>query len=99
MRMSCSSPGRRTLPTELVAVVGLCLALLASPHPAFAQHRATLGKRLAGLAEDILNADAATAKTGLMTLLDVQSAVNLRTAKHLGINPMRLKSFDTSFPE
>jgi putative ABC transport system substrate-binding protein len=58
-----------------------------------------LGKRLAGLAEDILNSDAATAKTGLMTLLDVQSAVNVRTAKHLGINPTRLKGFNTSFPE
>jgi putative ABC transport system substrate-binding protein len=58
-----------------------------------------LGKRLAGLAEDILNSDATTAMTGLMTLLDVQSAVNFRTAKHLGINPMRLKSFNTSFPE
>ena len=58
-----------------------------------------LGKRLAGLAEDILNSDAATELTGLMTLLDVQSAVNVRTAKHLGINPMRLKGFNTSFPE
>ena len=58
-----------------------------------------LGKRLAGLAEDILNSNAATAKTGLMTLLDVQSAVNVRTAKHLGINPMLLKGFNTSFPE
>jgi len=58
-----------------------------------------LGKRLAGLAEDILNSRAKTEFTGLMTLLDVQSAVNLRTAKHLGISPMRLKNFNLTFPE
>ena len=58
-----------------------------------------LGKRLAGLSEDILNSNAETEITGLMTLLDVKSAINYRTAKHLGINPMRLKSFDTAFPE
>ena len=58
-----------------------------------------LGKRLAGLAEDILNSDAATEMTGLMTLLDVQSAINVRTAKHLGVNQMRLKDFSTLFPE
>ena len=58
-----------------------------------------LGKRLAGLAEDILNSKAETEITGLMALLDVKSAINFRTAKHLGINPMRLKSFDTAFPE
>ena len=58
-----------------------------------------LGKRLAGLAEDILNSEAKTEITGLMTLLDVQSAVNVRTAKHLGINPMRLKGFNLNFPE
>lgn len=58
-----------------------------------------LGKRLAGLAEGILNSDGESEKPGMMSLRDVQSAVNVRTAKHLGINPARLKSFNTTFPE
>jgi ABC-type uncharacterized transport system substrate-binding protein len=58
-----------------------------------------LGKRLAGLAEGILNSDGESGKPGMMSLRDVQSAVNARTAKHLGINPARLKSFNTTFPE
>jgi putative ABC transport system substrate-binding protein len=58
-----------------------------------------LGRSLAGLAEDILNSDSEAGKPGMMTLHDVQSAVNARTAKHLGINPARLKNFDMTFPE
>ena len=58
-----------------------------------------LGKSLAGLAEDILNSSGEPARRDMMPLRDVQSAVNLRTAKHLGINPGRLKSFDTTFSE
>lgn len=58
-----------------------------------------LGKSLAGLAEDILNSDGGSGSRGMMPLNDVQSAVNLRTAKHMGINPSRLKSFDMTFPE
>jgi putative ABC transport system substrate-binding protein len=58
-----------------------------------------LGKSLAGLAEGILNSDGETETRGMMPLRDVQSAVNLRTAKHLGISQLRLKSFDTAFPE
>lgn len=58
-----------------------------------------MGKSLAGLAEDILNSEGESGRRGLMSLRDVQGAVNLRTAKHLGINPARLKSFDTTFPE
>jgi putative tryptophan/tyrosine transport system substrate-binding protein len=58
-----------------------------------------LGKSLAGLAEGILNSDGESKSRGMMALRDVQGAVNLRTAKHLGINPMRLKSFDVTLPE
>lgn len=58
-----------------------------------------LGKSLAGLAEGILNTDGETETRGMMPLRDVQSAVNLRTAKHLGISLARLKNFDTAFPE
>ncbi len=58
-----------------------------------------LGKSLAGLAEGILNSDGETETRGMMPLRDVQSAVNLRTAKHLGISLARLKNFDTTFPE
>jgi|GEM_PF-340769 len=57
-----------------------------------------LGKSLAGLAQDIL-ISGDYGKHGLMPLRDVQSAVNSRTAKHLGLNPNRLKSFDTILPE
>ena len=58
-----------------------------------------LGKSLASLAEGILNKGSEAGKPGMMTLHDVQSAVNVRTANHLGINPMRLKSFNMIFPE
>lgn len=57
-----------------------------------------LGKSLAGLAQGILNSgDYGT--RGMMPLRDVQSAVNLRTAKHLGINAGSQQGFDTTFPE
>jgi len=58
-----------------------------------------LGKRLAGLAEGILNDAKDAAKPGLMSLRDVQSAVNVRTAKHLGISTMSLKNFNLAFPD
>jgi hypothetical protein len=35
----------------------------------------------------------------MLPLRDVQSAVNLRTAQHLGINPARQQGFDLIFPE
>ncbi|MBI5435566.1 MAG: hypothetical protein HY937_00365 [Nitrosomonadales bacterium] len=57
-----------------------------------------LGKSLAGLAQDILNSGGYGGR-GMMPLRDVQSIVNLRTAKHLGLNPDRLQGFDTTFPE
>ncbi len=58
-----------------------------------------LGKSLASLAEGILNKGSEAGKPGMMTLHDVQSAVNVRTAKHLGINPVRLNGFNLTFPE
>ncbi|MEO8343332.1 MAG: ABC transporter substrate binding protein [Gallionella sp.] len=57
-----------------------------------------LGKSLAGLAQGILNS-ADYGKNGMMPLRDVQSAVNARTAQHMGINPARQQGFDLTFPE
>jgi len=58
-----------------------------------------LGASLASLASDILNSNGEAGSRGMMTLRDVQGAVNLRTAKHLGIDSMQLKSFDMKLPE
>lgn len=57
-----------------------------------------LGKSLAGLAQGILISGGYKSR-GMMPLRDVLSAVNLRTAKHLGLNPGRRQGFDTIFPE
>ncbi len=58
-----------------------------------------LGKSLAGLALGIL-ASGDNGKRGMMPLRDVQIAVNLRTAKHLGLNlGHQQQSFDMVFPE
>ena len=57
-----------------------------------------LGKSLAGLAQEIL-ISGDYGKHGLMPLRDVKSAVNSRTAKHLGINLNRLQSFNRIFPD
>ncbi len=57
-----------------------------------------LGKSLAGLAQDIL-ISGDDGRRGMLPLRDVQSAVNLRTAKHLELNPAQLHGFDTTFPE
>ncbi|MCL4470592.1 MAG: ABC transporter substrate-binding protein [Sulfuricella sp.] len=58
-----------------------------------------LGKSLAGLAQGIL-ATGGYGKRGMMPLRDVQIAVNLRTAKHLGLNlSHQQQSFDMAFPE
>lgn len=56
-----------------------------------------LGRTLAGVAQSIARGE--YVKRGMMPLRDVQSAVNLRTAQHLGINPVRVQGFDTAFPE
>jgi putative ABC transport system substrate-binding protein len=57
-----------------------------------------LGKSLAELAQSILRSGD-YGKSGMMPLRDVQSAINLRTAKHLRLKPARLQGFDTTFPE
>ena len=58
-----------------------------------------LGKSLAGLAQGILTTGD-YGKRGMMPLRDVQIAVNLRTAKHLGLNlSHQQQSFDMVFPE
>ena len=57
-----------------------------------------LGKNLAGLAQDILSSGD-YGKNGMMPLRDVQSAVNVRTAQHMGISPARQQGFDLTVPE
>ena len=57
-----------------------------------------LGKSLAGLAQGILSSGD-YGKNGMMPLRDVQSAVNVRTAQHMGISPARQQGFDLTFPE
>lgn len=57
-----------------------------------------LGRSLAGLAQDIL-ASGDYAMRGMLPLRDVQSVVNLRTAKHLGFNPANQQGFDMTLPE
>ncbi len=58
----------------------------------------TLGKSLAGLAQDAL-ASGGHGMRGMMPLRDVKSVLNLRTAKHLGLNQGSQQGFDTTFPE
>jgi putative ABC transport system substrate-binding protein len=57
-----------------------------------------LGKSLADLAQHIL-LTGDLGKHAMLPLRDVQSAVNLRTAAHLGINLDRVEVFDLTFPE
>jgi putative ABC transport system substrate-binding protein len=57
-----------------------------------------LGRHLAGNALDIL-ASGRTADQGIFPLREVLMAVNLRTAKHLGLNTNHLQSSDMTFPE
>ena len=57
-----------------------------------------LGESLAGLAQGILSSGD-YGKNGMMPLRDVQSAVNVRTAQHMGISPARQQGFDLTFPE
>ena len=54
-----------------------------------------LGKNLASLAKNF----SASGEGGMLPLRDVQIAVNLRTAKHLGLNTSRQQNFDMTFPE
>jgi putative ABC transport system substrate-binding protein len=57
-----------------------------------------LGRHLAGSALDFL-ASGDNEASGMFPLREVLMAVNLRTAKHLGLNTSRPQSFDMAFPE
>lgn len=57
-----------------------------------------LGVSLARLAQSIV-LSGVNDKRGMMPLRDVKSAVNLRTAKHLGLKSGPLQRFDTIFPD
>jgi putative ABC transport system substrate-binding protein len=57
-----------------------------------------LGRHLAGAALGYL-ASGENEVSGLVPLREVLMAVNLRTAKHLGLNAARPQSFDMAFPE
>ena len=57
-----------------------------------------LGKRLAGFAQNILSSGDYE-RRGRLPLVDVQSTVNLRTAKHLELDAERILRFDTIFQE
>lgn len=57
-----------------------------------------LGRHLAGSALDFL-ASGGGDMSGMIPLREVLMAINLRTAKHLGVNVSNPKIFDTAFPE
>ncbi|MDD5058680.1 MAG: ABC transporter substrate binding protein [Sideroxydans sp.] len=57
-----------------------------------------LGRHLAGSALGML-ASGENDASGMSPLREVLMAINLRTAKHLGMNTSRLQSFDMAFPE
>ena len=57
-----------------------------------------LGRHLAGNALSII-AEGRHGEPALSPLREVLMAVNLRTAKHLGLSTGRLQSFDMAFPE
>jgi len=59
---------------------------------------AGLGRHLADSALGFLGSGGYSAR-GMSPLRDVLMAVNLRTAKHLGLNPDSQQSFDLVFPE
>jgi putative ABC transport system substrate-binding protein len=57
-----------------------------------------MGRHLAGSALDFL-ASGENEASGMVPLREVLMAVNLRTAKHLGLNTGRTQNFDMAFPE
>ncbi len=57
-----------------------------------------LGRHLAGSALGYL-ASGENESSGMVPLREVLMAINLRTAKHLGINTSRQQGFDMTFPE
>jgi putative ABC transport system substrate-binding protein len=58
-----------------------------------------LGRHLAGEALGMLASGGGREPARVMPLREVLMAVNLRTAKHLGLNAGRIRSFDMAFPE
>lgn len=56
-----------------------------------------MGRSLAGSALSLMASGGNG--SGLMPLREVLMAINLRTARHLGVNTSRLQSFDMAFPE
>lgn len=57
-----------------------------------------LGRYLAGSALSLLTSGGNDASS-MLPLREVLMAINLRTAKHLGVNTSRSQNFDMSFPE
>jgi putative ABC transport system substrate-binding protein len=57
-----------------------------------------LGRHLAGNALELIAAGG-NEVSGMAPLREVLMAVNLRTAKHIGVNTNRIQSFDMAFPE
>jgi putative ABC transport system substrate-binding protein len=57
-----------------------------------------LGRHLAGSALGIIESGGSE-MSGMLPLREVLMAINLRTAKHLGLNTSRSQSFDMAFPE
>jgi putative ABC transport system substrate-binding protein len=57
-----------------------------------------LGRHLAGNALSMM-ASGVPETLGMTPLREVLMAINLRTARHLGLNPGRPQSFDMAFPE
>jgi putative ABC transport system substrate-binding protein len=57
-----------------------------------------LGRHLAGSALGLM-ASGGSEESSMLPLRDVLMAINLRTAKHLGLNPGRPESYDMAFPE
>lgn len=57
-----------------------------------------LGRHLAGSALGII-ASGGNEASGMLPLREVLMAINLRTAKHLGLNTPRAQNFDMAFPE
>jgi putative ABC transport system substrate-binding protein len=57
-----------------------------------------MGRHLAGSALDFL-ASGTNEASGMVPLREVLMAINLRTAKHLGLSISHQQSFDMAFPE
>lgn len=58
-----------------------------------------LGRRLGKNALDFLKSEKRNSQSGVIPLRDVFISINLRTAKHIEINPDSQQHFDSYFPE